>query len=82
MLLLHHDLARQLAADRHRELVAAADAYRLAARTGDPQPDCRIPADAGGPACRPDPRPAAAGRIGRRRPRLGLRGHRGRRRVR
>lgn len=80
-MLIHPDYALDLAAIRHRELVAEADAFRAAATVGDRQPDCRTPA--GRPAgCRPDPRPAAAGRVGRRRPRLGLRGHRVPHRVR
>ncbi|MPZ26642.1 MAG: hypothetical protein GEV12_09335 [Micromonosporaceae bacterium] len=82
-MIIHPDHAMDLAAIRHRELVARADEFRTAGRFGfwpaarTPDPDCRVPAGVSRrPACRPDSRSSAAAPAGRRRPRHWLRGHR------
>jgi hypothetical protein len=85
MTLLHPAHLMLLATTRHRELVADAESYRMAARTGgSPQSDCRIPSPAvpQPQPCRPDPRQAAACQPASRRPGYALRGHRKPRAVR
>lgn len=79
--MIHPVHATELATTRQRELLARAHEYRTAASAGARQLDCSVPAGTAAPACRPDPRPAVAGRIGRRRLHW-LRGHRAPHRVR